>query len=62
MTYLYEEELIRVDDDTKDILVEKTEFLDDKDFIRMADHLILWVDWMNYTQFDEVAKILNIKY
>lgn len=72
MMYSYEENLIRVADDTKDELIERTSFLDNKDFVSVSvsqtrslrDRLksILWVDWMSPVEFDEVANVLGIEY
>ena len=66
MQYSYEEDLIRVDDDAKDELIERTSFLDEKDFVfspkSVFSSLVLWVDWMSPKEFDEVAKVLGITY
>ncbi len=72
MSYSYEENLIRVNEDAKDELIEETSFLDIKDFISVSVsqtrslsdklRLILWVDWMSPKEFDEVANVLGIEY
>ncbi len=69
MSYSYEENLIRVTEDTKDELIERTSFLNSKDFLyHTSEYLlggmnfILWVDPMSPDEFDEVANVLGIEY
>ena len=63
--YKIEEELIWVNDDAKDKLIDETSFLDEKDFVRPKQYgyggynWILWVDWMDSDQYNEISNVLG---
>ena len=66
LNFDYQEDKIVMDDDTKDAILDDEElqqFIPPKSFIRnKMGQTVLWVDWMDYIQFDNLAKFLGIKY
>jgi len=66
LSFDYQEDKILMDDDTKDAILddpELQEFITPKSFVRnKKGQILLWVDWMDYDQFDKLAKFLGIKY
>jgi hypothetical protein len=62
----YQEDKIVMDDDTKDAILDNSElqdFITPKHFVRnKMGQIVLGVDWMDYDQFDKLAKFLGIKY
>lgn len=62
----YQEDKIIMNNTTKDAILndpELQDFITPKSFV-MNDkgEIVLWVDWMDYDQFDKLAKFLGIKY
>lgn len=55
-----------MNDDAKDAILDDPElqkFITPKSFVRnKMGQILLWVDWMDYDQFDKLAKFLGIKY
>ena len=55
-----------MDDDTRDAILddpELEEFITPKSFVRnKMGQIVLWVDWMEPEQFDQLANFLGIKY
>jgi hypothetical protein len=66
LNFDYYEDKIIMNNDTKDAILDVEElqqFITPKSFvINKTGQMVLWVDWMNYEQFDKLAKFLNIKY
>ena len=62
----YQEDKIIMNDDIKDAILDNEElqqFITPKSFVRnKTGQTVLWVDWMNYDQFDKLAKFLGIEY
>ena len=62
----YQGDKILMDDNTKDAILDDPElqkFITPKSFVRNKNgQTLLWVDWMDYDQFDKLAKFLGIKY
>jgi hypothetical protein len=57
------DEYIEMDEETKSELIEKTKFLEEKNFVmnKSKTKWILWIDWMDENQLSQVAKTLKIK-
>jgi hypothetical protein len=55
-----------MNNDTKDAILDDEElqmFITPKNFTYNKNgEIILWVDWMDYDQFDKLANFLGIKY
>ena len=62
----YQEDKIIMSDDIKDAILDDEElqqFITPKSFVRnKTGQIVLGVDWMNYDQFDKLAKFLGIEY
>lgn len=62
----YQEDKIIMNNSTKDAILDDPElqdFITPKSFVmNNKGEIVLWVDWMDYDQFDKLAKFLGIKY
>ena len=62
----YQEDKIIMNNSTKDAILDNPElqdFITPKSFVmNKKGEIVLWVDWMDYDQFDKLAKFLGIKY
>ena len=62
----YQEDKIIMNNSTKDAILDDPElqdFITPKSFVmNNKGEIVLWVDWMDYNQFDKLAKFLGIKY
>lgn len=62
----YHEDKIIMNDDIKDSILDDEElqkFITPKSFVKnKMGKTVLWVDWMDYKQFDKLANFLGIKY
>lgn len=62
----YQEDKIIMNNSTKDAILDNPElqdFITPKSFVmNNKGEIVLWVDWMDYDQFDKLAKFLGIKY
>jgi len=66
LSFDYQEDKILMNDDTMDAILDDPQlqdFITPKSFVRnKMGQIVLWVDWMDYDQFDKLAKFLGIKY
>jgi len=66
LSFDYQEDKILMNDDTMDAILDDPQlqdFITPKSFVRnKMGQIALWVDWMDYDQFDKLAKFLGIKY
>lgn len=66
LDYDYQEDKIILSFNTRDAILDETDlqvFIDKKKFsINNKGQLVLWVDWMDYHQFNMLAKFLGIEY
>ena len=62
----YQEDKIIMNNSTKDAILDNPElqdFITPKSFVmNKKGETVLWIDWMDYDQFDKLAKFLGIKY
>lgn len=62
----YQEDKIIMNNSTKDAILDNPElqdFITPKNFVmNKKGEIVLWIDWMDYDQFDKLAKFLGIKY